>query len=327
MDIRVSVVVPTYERTELLGRCLTHLVNQQFEPKGYEIILVTDGPDNTTHKYINGVKGQYSGHNIRLLSLGKKAGPAAARNMGWQQAKGELVLFTDDDCIPDANWVQSYWSQFDKMEAGTPVAFTGKIQVPLQEYPTDFEKNTARLEEAEFVTANCACTKKVLEKINGFDESFTMAWREDSDLHFKLMEAAVPLINVPNALIIHPARQATWGVSIKDQKKGMFNALLYKKHPRLYKERVGACPLWNYYLMIILFVAAAACFAIDANWAALTCFCCWAALVASFAKKRLAGTSPAMRHVMEMLVTSICIPFLSVYWTLYGSLKFKKLLL
>ncbi|HXL55663.1 MAG TPA: hypothetical protein VN958_05365 [Chitinophagaceae bacterium] len=84
--------------------------------------------------------------------------------------------------------------------------------------PTDFERNTALLEHVDFVTANCACTKKALEKIGGLDEDFTMAWREDSAFEFDLLENDITIIKVNEAIIVHPVRTA-WGISIMEQKK------------------------------------------------------------------------------------------------------------
>lgn len=62
----------------------------------------------------------------------------------------------------------------------------------------------------------------------GFDERFRMAWREDSDLHFRSLERSYKLGHAPMAKVIHPVRPARWGISVHEQRKSMFNALLYK---------------------------------------------------------------------------------------------------
>src|SRR5437763_17126137 len=105
MAIEASVVVPTYKRTSLLGRCLEALINQSIACDKYEVIIVTDGPDEETVKLVAEVKKQFSVCPvIRCISLETKRGPAAARNAGWKNANGQLVLFTDDDCIPLFYW-------------------------------------------------------------------------------------------------------------------------------------------------------------------------------------------------------------------------------
>lgn len=326
MPIKISVVVPTYNRTALLAKCVDALTAQDFTKAEYEIIIVTDGPSDATIQLMEMAAYRYSEHTIKIFSTPQKKGPAAARNFGWQCAKGDLVVFTDDDCVPSQQWLSAYWQMYNRQQNDI-VAFNGPVRVPLQGTPTDYEKNTARLETAEFITANCACSRSALEVIDGFDEAFAMAWREDSDLHFKLLEAGIPIIHVPSALVVHPVRSAMFGVSLKEQKKSMYNALLFKKYPRLYKQKIGASPLWNYYLMILLLLLGLVCLAHGNYTAGFISLISWAFLLMQFTAKRLSGTSLSARHIIEMLVTSAFIPFLSVYWTLYGSFKYKKLLL
>lgn len=321
----LSVIIPTYRRPQLLLKCLERLCQQNFLAADFEITVVTDGPDELTAQAVKALAIQHPEIILQCISPTKKGGPAAARNVGWKVAKGELILFTDDDTLPDENWLAGYYAAYTKGDK-KEMAFTGKTVVPVSAQPTDFEKNTAGLETAEFITANCACTKPALEKVGGFDEHFTMAWREDSDLHFKFIYHNIPIQKVEAAIVVHPVRQAPWGVSIREQKKGMFNALLYKKHPKLYAEKIGARPLWNYYAMIglILFLFF---FLIARLWLpALIAFVLWGVLVVQFTQKRLKGARKSWSHIGEMLYTSAIIPFHSIYWTLYGSVRFKKTL-
>ena len=122
----------------------------------------------------------------------------------------------------------------------------GRIIVPLPPAPTDYERDAAGLETAEFATANCFYRREALEAVGGFDERFTAAWREDTDLFFALLERG-DRARAPEAVVIHPVRPARWGISIRQQRKSMFNALLFKKHPALYRERIQASPPLHYY--------------------------------------------------------------------------------
>src|SRR5690348_17598480 len=98
--------------------------------------------------------------------------------------------------------------------------------MPLPVMPTDYERNESGLERAEFITANCFVRRGVLERLSGFDESFRMPWREDSDLHFRLLEAGFRVARAEDAIVVHPVRPAPWGVSLRQQKKVVFDALL-----------------------------------------------------------------------------------------------------
>jgi len=324
--IVISVIIPTYKRPLLLENCLNALLGQSIEKNAFEIIVVTDGPDEETFMMLQKLQKENQAFNISGYSLLNKRGPAAARNTGWKLAKGELIAFTDDDCIPDKNWLNALW-QFYSNAGKKEIAFTGKLIVPLSATCTDYEANVARLETCEFITANCACSRIALEQVNGFDENFTTAWREDSDLQFKFLEAAIPVLKVPAAIVTHPVRKAGWGISFAEQKKSMFNALLFKKHPLLYKQKISSKPVWGYY--IIICAALFGVFAVISKmWLpALIALGLWLMLVLLFAFKRMSGTSKNIYHVTEMVITSMFIPFLSVFWTLYGAAKYKTFFL
>ena len=326
MSIEVSVVIPTFKRHALLIKCLTQLAHQNFPKEKYEVIVVTDGPDIETKTEVAYFSQQELSFNIYCDSLKEKKGPAAARNKGAQLAKGELIVFTDDDCLPQTDWLKSFWNAYElnnKIEA----AFTGQTIVPHSDKPTDYEKNIANLQTAEFITANCAITKTAFNKVGGFDEAFPIAWREDSDMHFKLIKATIPIHEIKNAVVVHPVRKAGWGISLREQKKSAFNALLYKKHVDLYKQKISAKPLLNYYAMILLLSISVICLMNEFYTAALLSFLAWLFLLTEFTVRRLKATSKNMSHVIEMIITSALIPFLSVFWTLYGSFKYKTLLL
>jgi hypothetical protein len=149
-----------------------------------------------------------------------------------------------------------------------------------------------------------------------------MAWREDTALEFDLREKNVPIIKVPEAIIVHPVRAASWGISIKEQKKGMYNALLYKKHTGLYeKSNTGRTPRFYYIMTLMLLLAVV--FSFNNPTLMTGCLIGWLAFTGWFAWKRLRNTARTFQHITEMVFTSAIIPVLSVYWTIYGAVKFK----
>jgi glycosyltransferase involved in cell wall biosynthesis len=318
--MKISVVIPTYQRPHLLANCLNALSEQIFDKADFEVIIVSDGPDEQTQQAVDAYA--ITGIKVRYLCLPEKKGPAAARNYGWLNAKGAIIAFTDDDCIPDKNWLKEIAThlQPDKLQA-----ITGKVLVPRSKRPTDYEQNTAGLETADFITANCACTKLTLLKTGGFDEQFSMAWREDSDLEFKLLSERIPIKHIESAVVTHPVRKASWGISIKEQKKTLYNALLYKKYPRLYRQKIQPAPPVLYYAIILAFLILLS--GIIVNSSTVTAFglAIWAGLNIHFIIKRLYGKSLSPKHIAEMIATSLVIPFVSVYWQWYGAVKYKVL--
>ncbi|HEY1166242.1 MAG TPA: glycosyltransferase [Chitinophaga sp.] len=323
MEKKISVVIPTYCRPLLLMECLKSLAKQKFDRDDFEVIVISDGPDHLTKQLV--VSWKHTGLlDIVYVPLATKRGPAAARNMGWKLAAGTLVAFTDDDTLPDPLWLQTIWEAYQQEEL---IAYSGRVIVPVPEKPTDYEWNIAQLERARFITANCVCTWKALELIQGFDERFELAWREDSDLEFRLLQEQIPIRHLHDAIVVHPVREASWGVSLREQRKSMFNALLYKKFPHLYRNYIKQHPIWSYYAMILCCLVLLAALLSNAATVAFTAVAVWALLLGGFIWKRLLHTSHAWPHVMEVIITSVLIPFLSVYWNLYGAVRYRVLYL
>jgi glycosyltransferase involved in cell wall biosynthesis len=359
MSIVASIVVPTYHRTQSLLRCLDALLSQEFEPSEYEILVVDNAASEETRQaveawieevlsersqsekeyrlspfeergYLNGsastatiTQESYTVLTemplIRYIAANGKRGPAAARNRGWRLADGSIIAFTDDDCIPDPEWLRS---GVQALQNGSDGAY-GRVIVPLPDRPTDYEKDAAGLERSECITANCFYHRSHLVELDGFDERFSIAWREDSDLYFSLLEKGCDLELVESALVYHPVRPASWGISISQQKKAMFNALLYKKHPRLYRQKIQPRPPWHYYIALAgLLAAISGGLAQNFAWFGSGLFI-WLITTAAFCLSRLRGTSHRPQHVLEMLLTSIVIPPLAIYWRLRGAIRYK----
>ncbi len=322
MTVKISIVIPTFKRPALLKQCLKALMRQEFSKCEYEIIVVSDGPDETTSSVVNDFSsGSPPLPSIKYDFLPLKKGPAAARNKGWKQARGELIAFTDDDCIPNRYWLETIWKAYVQNKG---MAFTGKVLVPRPPRPTDHERNISLLENAAFVTANCFCPREVLEQVGGFDERFSIAWREDSDLEFRLLQNHIRITYIEDAIIIHPVRQARWGVSLNEQQKSRFNALLYKKHPSLYRKKIQRAPPLFYYATILSFCCIwIGLFIFRSFWFSIVALCIWFFLTGRFILKRLSGNTMEIKHITEIVITSLLIPFLSVFWRLYGAIKYR----
>jgi glycosyltransferase involved in cell wall biosynthesis len=370
---RISVVVPTFKRPDLLHQCLRALTMQDLDPTDYEIIVVDDAACETTRRQVDDwIECMHRGksedcpvHTIRYIAITGSHGPAIARNVGWRAANGEIIAFTDDDCIPTPGWLSAGLAAFTDGIVG----ISGKLIMPLMHIPTDYERDAVQLEKSEFVTANCFYRRDMLERVGGFDERFIAAWREDSDLFFTLQEyvekcrgvqddglrdrdggrpqgsplhiftALAPtdggcghgrrpdplpaFVYVPRAVVIHPIRSASWGISIKQQRKSMYNALLYKKHPALYRQNIQATPPWHYYCILAALLVALVSMVAGFWLFALGALTVWMIMTGRFCLQRLYQTSHAPSHVMEMIVTSILIPPLSIFWRIVGAIRFR----
>ena len=317
----VSVVVPTCARIDLLDRCLSALAAQTLAGDQYEIIVADDQPHPDTLKLVAGWhdRTMVDGPRIAYVANRGPHGPAAARNRGWRSARAPIVAFTDDDTVPSPNWLAC---GMDAFGAGVD-ALCGRVLMPLPALPTDYQRDAKRLETAEFITANCFCSKAVLETLGGFDERFRFAWREDSDLHFRLLELNAHVVHAPDVLVVHPVRPAPWGVSLLQLRKISFDALLYKKHPRLYRQKIRASPRWDYYAIVASLLLAVFGLAAGNRPLALAGGAIWGAMTALLCLKRLRGNARTLSHIAEMVLTSALIPPLAVFWRAVGAVRFR----
>lgn len=323
--VDVCVVVPTFHRPDLLHSCLSALLSQTLPHHRFEVIVVDDGHCDTTRNGVLALAALTPMPRIQYLRPKTGRGPAVARNCGWRASVAPVIAFTDDDTQPDPGWLR----QGLAMLARNPrwVAAAGQVLVPREpgagsKRPTDHELMTRGLETATFVTANAFVQRDALVLINGFDERFRRAWREDSDLQFRLLRLGM-VGRAPLALVRHPVRPERWGVSLRQQRNVYFDALLYRKHPRLYRRLVRRMPPINYYAVVALTALAIGLGLAMQPLAAAASFAAALLLILAIALRRLSATSHAPLHVLEMLATSAAIPFLSVYWRLRGAWHFR----
>jgi glycosyltransferase involved in cell wall biosynthesis len=318
----ISVVIPTYRRPALLQRCLDALQRQDFNHNQVEVIVVDDGADAETRLIVEQAARQ-SDLLIRYFSQPERRGPAAARNRGWRASTASIIAFTDDDCIPDEHWLKAAMHEFCN---GAKVV-SGRVRVPIHHPPTADEQIVALLETAEFVTANCFCRRSALEQVGGLDERFDIAWREDSDLQFRFLESGISITKSRDAVILHPCRKSPWWASLKDERKNAYDALLYKKHPQLFRTRIPAYRglVALYYLFVGSFLVGIGLWIGGYSLPAFAGFVIWLICLSILIRRRLGRTGLSFRQIGQTALTAAVTPFLSVYWRLFGAVKYQTL--
>ncbi len=329
----VSVVVPTCGRIALLARCVDSLCAQTLRPDQFELIVVDDSraTDPSAQTAISAccAQARRRGLSVHCLRNTGRHGPAAARNLGWRAARSAWVGFTDDDTIAQPDWLARACVAFTagNADAAAADALWGNVAVPLPALPTDYERDAGRLQQAGFVTANCFCRRALLERIGGFDERFRVAWREDTDLYFRLCDAGARVLFVGDAVVLHPVRPAGWLVSLTQQRKILFDALLYKKHRRRYRQTIRRAPRWDYYLCTVALALGIAALPAGQPVLAALALPVWLLSVGAFFRRRLRGTSRQPSAVAALLVTSVLIPPLAVFWRAVGAIRFRTFFL
>ncbi len=106
---QVSLIIPTYNRQEIVFQTLQHIKQQSIS--GFEVVLVDQTESNDSN--LNNFKDD--GLKYKYLKI-KETGLPNARNVGAENAKGEILIFIDDDSIPDSDLIQSYMNLFNDCE-------------------------------------------------------------------------------------------------------------------------------------------------------------------------------------------------------------------
>ena len=191
-----SVIVPTYHRNDLLAKCLDCLAPgvQTLPTDQYEVIVTDDGSKTTAEEMI---RDRYSW--IKWVA-GPRKGPAANRNNGAKYAQGEWLAFTDDDCLPEPNWLSAY----AEATSGSALALEGAIH-PLGNPNQDLAECPANLTGGYFWSANIAVQRSLFKKVGGFDPNYPVAAHEDQDLKLRLQPFS-SILFVPDACVLHPVR-------------------------------------------------------------------------------------------------------------------------
>ncbi|MFG2129726.1 glycosyltransferase family 2 protein [Streptomyces sp. NPDC048751] len=315
-DPAYAVVIPTLGRPSLTV-LLAALAGCE-GPRPRRIVLVDDRrPDDPTPLPAK-VPGELDGL-VEVVRVGGR-GPAAARNAGWQAAREPWIAFLDDDVVPGPTWAVDLAA--DLAEAGSRTAgVQGRIEVPLPRHrrPTDWERVTAGLATARWITADMAYRRAVLEDTGGFDERFPRAFREDADLALRVLDRGWRL-TLGNRRTTHPVRPCDRWVSVRAQAGNADDVLMNRLHGRDWWERAGAPRgrLPRHLAVTAAATAALLCAAARRPRAASACAALWLAGTAEFAVARVRPGPRTADEISAMVLTSVLIPPVAAYHRVRG---------
>jgi histidinol-phosphate phosphatase family protein len=231
-------VIPTLGRP-CLQACLDALAAAD-GPLPQQVVLADDRRDTPDPLPVT-VPEPLAGR-IEVVTL-EGRGPAAARNAGWRAAEvADWVAFLDDDVRVGPRWRAELVADLARQPADV-AGVQGVIEVPLppDRRPTDWERGTAGLATARWITADLAYRRGALLAVGGFDERFPRAFREDADLALRLLDAGWSLRRGTRRTT-HPVRPASRWVSLKTQAGNADDVLMSRLHGRGWYRRAEAAP-------------------------------------------------------------------------------------
>jgi glycosyltransferase involved in cell wall biosynthesis len=203
-----SIIVPTYNRPRQIGACVAALSRLDYPRDQFEVIVVDDGgtqsPDAAIAVFFDRL-------DIKV-SRQTNAGPGPARNTGVRRAKGRILAFTDDDCLPRADWLKALAARCGA--SPDPAIIGGSVvnALPDNPYATvsqlivdvgyayhNNDQDNARF----FTTSNLAVHADCFQTLGGFDESFGTTASEDRELCGRWRHIGHRMIYAPEVVVDH----------------------------------------------------------------------------------------------------------------------------
>lgn len=242
----ISVVVVAYDAEDEILDCLESLMNQSYSKENYEIIVVVD--DEATYRVIKDCP-------IVVHHRKVKGNIPSARNLGIKLSKGEIIAYTDSDCIVPVNWLENIARSF---EMHPNISGVGGLIKPYSKDAVSLSLALLNMVgyasgnlsfETPFPTSNAAYKKVILEFVNGFDEKASVG--EDMDLYKRIKENNFHLLFDPSIHIYHKHRTTLKGIfkwCINAKKKASYISKKYPSRSSLLRQITPV-------LISILFIA------------------------------------------------------------------------
>jgi GT2 family glycosyltransferase len=224
----LSVVIPTRNRETRLSFALEALAEQTLGRDRFEVVVVRAA----------GASGPFApapdGLPVRFLSHGGPPGPAAQRNTGWRAAEAGLVAFTDDDCRPDAEWLERLLAA----ASGEDVFVQGRTEPDPDERQLLIGlARTLHVDRPNdwYATCNIAYPVRLLERLGGFDETFRFS-AEDADLGLRARRAGARRVFEHRALVLHAVLPESLPGALREAWRRDATPRLFARHPEHRRE-------------------------------------------------------------------------------------------
>lgn len=250
--MQISVIIPAYNSEKTIVETVKSILKSNFPKNQFEIIVVDDGSKDNTVKISKQIK------NIRIFAR-KHAGPATQRNFGARIARGNIVLFTDSDCIVPEDLLKRTMENFKKYD----IAGVGGIYKTLNKENfvaryVGYEIGYRHEKEKRFTdflgTYCCAYKRDIFLKFGGFNEKFLTSSGEDPELSFRISKEHKLLLD-KKMFVWHPHPDSLKKYLRNQYWRAYWRVLMYKKFPEkmLGESYTGKeIPLASFFMSIFL---------------------------------------------------------------------------
>ena len=229
MTLLATIVVPTYARADLLPLSLPTLLAQSVAPDRYEVVVVDDAsPDDTA-----GAVLPFVGDRVRYIRQERRRGASAARNAALAVARGDVVVLVDDDCFVDRRFLECHLMAHE--QGASELAAGGIVNVSTLPTPVPEPGAWQGYHRHPMPGGNASVRREHLERVGGFDESFSIYGWQDQEVAERLLAAGLRRRFVRGAPVFHfkpPSRASLRADLERELDRGRMGARFYHKHPR-----------------------------------------------------------------------------------------------
>jgi glycosyltransferase involved in cell wall biosynthesis len=228
--VKVSVIIPVYNAEKTLASCLESLAGQTYPTSVIEVIVVDDGSTDQTGAVAKRFPVKYL--------YQENQGPATARNLGAAASSGDILLFTDADCVPTANWVEEMVAPFHNREvmAVKGAYISTKREIVARFAQIEFEERFSLLAKAPKIdmvdTYSAGYRARIFAELGGFDTRFPVANNEDTELSYRMAARGFRMVFNAKALVCHLGHPDTVIRYAKlKYSRGYWRMVVYRQYP------------------------------------------------------------------------------------------------
>jgi mycofactocin system glycosyltransferase len=229
----ISIIVPVKNRPQDIQECLMSLSSLDYPKDKVEIIVVNDGSTDSTAKVIQSF-------DIKAIHLPQSIGASACRNLAAREANGDLLGFTDSDCVPHPHWLRELTPYFDDERVGIVGGYVSNfytrslldryeaVKSSLNMGLSPFRVENDKSSTAYVPSCNLIIRRKAFSEIGGFQADLHVG--EDVDLCWRTRKLGYHLLYVPRGEVKHKHRNNVRQMLMRRFDYGTSEALLYLRH-------------------------------------------------------------------------------------------------
>src|SRR5215813_2278782 len=247
---KVSVVIPTKNRSALLAVAIERIESQTVSREQYEVIVIDNDSSDDTRRVL-----EQKAKTYRNLTFGvqEKPGAAATRNAGLRLANGDLILFIDDDIQAESSLVEAHLDSHRKHPNASVIGAVrmpwGDTSDPFMRYIRDrrilnpYTPSKGPVDFSSYHTGNVSTPTQMLLNVGGFNENFKIYGMEDIELGYRLEKAGCRMVFAPDARGVHYCFPRYLNFIERSEQAGYSLGHLIRLHPELKKRFVESCRL------------------------------------------------------------------------------------